>query len=492
MSLLKRLASDTAVYGTSSILARGLNYLLTFLIATLIPTRDFGVFTDLYAMVGFALVVLTHGMETSYFRHVNLYGRDKPVFGTAFLSVAGAAALFLALCLLFLDPIAQGLRYPGQREYIAIFAAIIFFDVVSAVPFASLRQEGRAKLFAALRIGSVAVNIAGNLFFLLACPALMDSGNALGEWVSGWYRTGEEVRYVFLANLLASAVTMVLLVPSVLRHRLRMERAVYRRMLHYALPVMVMGFAGVINEMFDRKILRFLLPYDDAENLRLLGIYGFAYKVSMIMSLFLQAYRYAVEPILFSEAGNRDAPRAYARIMHYYLLAASLLFLMVVFNLPALEHFLFDRWHYNPDYRASLAIVPVLLAANGFLGIYFNVSTWYKVSDRTLYGAGIALAGAAITIGLNLALVPVFGYVGSAWATLVCYVFMTAAGLWFGQRHYYIPYDYFGLGRLLGFSALLYAAAYLARGLDWYWHTGFSALLLAGFLTAIYNRRRGA
>ena len=481
MSLLKKLISDTAVYGTSSILARGLNYLLTFLIASLIATEDFGVFTDLYAMVGFMLVVLTHGMETSFFRHVNIFDKEKNVFGTAFLSIAAVTTIFLIISLLTLQPIANGLRYPDQKSYIAIFSFIIFFDVLAAIPFANLRHLGKAKHFAGIKIFNIILTILLNLFFLILCPKLVGEGSgAFSEWISGWYESDHKVLYVFIANLMASAATFLLLLPGLRIIRFKIEKTVYRRMLVYALPIMVMGFAGVVNEMFDRKILRFLLDGTDAENLQQVGIYGFAYKLSMIMSLFLQAYRYAVEPILFSEAKTDQAPKAYASIMSYYTLAASLLFLIIIYNLPLAQFLLFDTLNFNPDYKDSFRIVPILLAANGFLGIYFNVSTWYKVSDKTLYGAMIAILGACITIGLNVWWVPIYGYDGSAWTTLICYVVMTMAGLYIGQRFYPIPYAYLRICAYLLSALILYVLYFYIQGLPWYIYS----LISLGIVTA--------
>ena len=243
--------------------------------------------------------------------------------------------------------------------------------------------------------------------------------------------------------------------------------------------------------MFDRKILRFLLPYDDAENLRLVGVYGFAYKMSMIMSLFLQAYRYAVEPILFSEAKSDKAPAAYAAIMRYYTMAATLLFLVIIYNLPLAEFLLFDTLNFNADYQASFKIVPILLAANGFLGIYFNVSTWYKVSDKTLYGAMIAILGAAITIGLNIWWVPIYGFVGSAWTTLICYVVMTLTGLWIGQKYYPIPYAYKKIFTFLTAALILYVAYYFLDGFPWYVYSLVS-LVIVGWYYVFFTKSDGA
>jgi len=353
VSLLKRLISDTAIYGTSSILARGLNYLLTFLIADIVATAEFGVFTQLYAMVAFLLVILTHGMETSFFRHVNLYDKSKNVFGTAFLSVATLTGLFLVVTLLLLQPIAVVLKYPDQQNYIHIFIWIIVFDVLAALPFANLRHEGKPKRFATIKIFNISFTIALNVFFLIMAPKLILQSSTIGQWVGSWYQPENKVLYVFVANLIASIATFLLHAPQIAKVSIKIDKSVYKQMLWYALPIMLLGCAGTINEMMDRLILRVYLPYDDVTNLAQLGIYGFAYKLSMIMSLFLQAYKFAVEPILFAEVKNDNARNTYATIMKYYIIAICVLFIIMILNLPLIEHFLFEVVHYNPDYKAA-------------------------------------------------------------------------------------------------------------------------------------------
>jgi O-antigen/teichoic acid export membrane protein len=482
VSLLKRLISDTAIYGTSSILARGLNYLLTFLIADIVATSEFGIFTQLYAMVAFLLVILTHGMETSFFRHVNLYDKSKNIFGTAFLSVATFTAIFLVASLVFLEPISVGLKYPNQQNYIHIFIWIIVFDVLAAVPFANLRHEGKAKHFANLKIFNIGLTIALNVFFLMIAPKLMLQNNTVGQWMNSWYQPENKVLYVFLSNLIASIATFLLHLPQIAKISFKIDKAVYKQMLWYALPIMLLGCAGTINEMMDRIILRSYLPYNDEANLAQLGIYGFAYKLSMIMSLFLQAYKFAVEPILFAEVKKENAQKTYALIMKYYVITISVLFMVMILNLPFIEYFLFEVVHYNPDYKAAFKIVPVLLAANAFLGIYFNIATWYKVSDRTLYGAYIAFFGAAITIVLNIVFVPIYEIEASAWTTLICYIAMAIVGLWLGQKFYPIPYHYSRLLLYLGIAALTVVAWLLLRHLPFYVLSGLSVVLASAFI----------
>ncbi len=492
MSVLKRLISDTAIYGTSSILAKGLNYLLTFLIAKIVAPSEFGIFIELYAFVAFIQVVLTHGMETSFFRHVNILDKEKNVFGTAFLSVSGFASLFLLLALLLLDPIAVGLQYPDQKSYVAVFAFIIFFDVISAIPFANLRQIRKAKAFASIKIFEIILTILLNIFFLFGCPYIIQQQGSFAEWVSSWFQEDNLVLFVFVANLLASISKFLMLVPSMTNISLKIEKAVYKRMFSYALPVMVMGFAGVINEMFDRAALRRLLPYNDETNQTHVAIYGFAYKISMVITLTLQAYRYAVEPMLFAETDQKKAPPTYALIMKYYVIGIVAIIIMTLFNLPLMNFILVDLLDYPVEYANSFKIAPVLLVANALLGIYFNISIWYKITDKTKYGAYIAIVGAIVTIALNIWWIPIYGYVGSAWATLICYTIMTSIGLWIGQKYYPIPYAFKRISLYL-FIALISYGIYLLMGeLDWYFFTIVSLVMTGVFLAIVLKLERGS
>lgn len=492
MSLAKRLISDTAIYGISNILARGLNVLLFFFIAKVVAGKELGIFADLYATVAFLQVVLTHGMETSFFRHVNIYDKDKNIFATAYTSVFVFALVFLLTCIIFLQPIAQAMAYPEHTIYILIFAFIVFFDVINAVPFAQLRNLNKAKVFAGIKVFNVIINIIINLAFLWLAPKLATQDTNIGNWISNWYDNDNKVLYVFIANLVASGVNFLLLSPLLLKAQFKIDKAVYQRMLKYALPLMLLGFAGTINEMFDRKILRFYLPYSDEENLVRLGVYAFAYKITIVMTMFFQAYKFAVEPLLFSEVKNKNAPSSYARIMQYYVAAICAIFILVLFNLPLMQYILFDLMDYNEPLKGAFVIVPILLAANAVLGIYFNVSTWYKVTDKTMYGAYIAFFGAGITIVLNLIFVPIMGIAASAWATLICYLAMTTVGLYFGNKFYPIPYNYKRLGFYIGLAGVACALYYLTLSLPFFAQSVISILFTCAFGGIVYKLERNS
>jgi O-antigen/teichoic acid export membrane protein len=431
--MLRKLVSDTAVYGTSSMLARGLYYLLTLVFGRIFLPEDFGVFTELYAYAGLLNVVLTHGMETAYFRfYTKEIELKEQVFGTSIVSVATISILFLGLCYLFIEPISYALNYAQNQNYLIWFAWIIALDNWSALPFAKLRMEGKAKLFALLKISNVVIMIFFNLLFLFWLPPMVQKYAVL-ELI---YSQKIGIGYVFISNLIASAVTFALLLKSTSPRVITFHFGLYKQMLNYALPLLFIGLAGIANELFDRLMLRRLLPFDDAENLRLLGIYGYCYKLSILMALFTQAFRFAAEPLFFKESKKENAPQIYAKVTLYFTIAGSFIFLGVSLFADNILSFV------NEAYLEGLAAIPILLMANLFLGIYFNVSTWYKITDKTHIGAFISFFGAALTIILNIIFIPKFGFMASAWITLVCYFSMTIIGLFFGQRHYPVPYAY--------------------------------------------------
>ena len=428
MSIVKKLATDTAAYGVSSILARLINFLFGFLIIKYITQAEFGTFTNFYAYAGFILVVLTHGMETAYFRFINKEESKEAAFSTAFFSIVFVVVLFIIIGHFFQQPIADYVKEPTL--YVKFFVWMMAFDTLSAIPFASLRKQGRPIYFAALKVLNIILFILFNILFFMILPML----NIPLSFT--------KVSYIFIANILASIITFLFLLNQFKQLSFKLDLSLYKKMLWYAMPIMMVGFAGMINEVLDRIIMTRLLPYDDLTNKQQLGIYGFNYKFAMLVTMFLQAYRYAAEPLFFKHAEKSDSKQILATTMKYYVICVCCIFLSIVLFLPLIQH-LFVLYSPNSEaYFVGADIIPILLMANICLGIYFNISTWYKITDKTYVGAIISIVGAIITIVMNVILVPKIGYFGGAWATLTCYVVMVLIGYVTEQKYYPIPYDY--------------------------------------------------
>lgn len=428
MSITKKLATDTVAYGVSSILARIINFLFGFLIIKFISPAEFGTYTNFYAYAGFILVVLTHGMETAYFRFVNKEESKETAFSTAFYSILFVVILFILITYLFQKPIAAYVKEP--TFYLQLFVWMMAFDTLAAIPFASLRKQGRPMVFAGLKILNILFFILLNILFFIILPKLNLTLNVTS------------VSYIFIANLVASILTFIILLFQFRQLKFSIDFSIYKKMLWYAMPIMLVGFAGMINEVLDRIIMTRLLPGSLLENKIQLGIYGFNYKFAMIISMFLQAYRFAAEPLFFKNAEKEDNKQMLAKTMKFYTISVCFIFLTITLFMPLIQ-FSFSK--YSPSsatYFEGVGIVPILLMANIFLGIYFNISTWYKITDKTYVGAFISIVGAAVTIVMNIVLVPKIGYFGGAWATLACYATMLIIGYITEQKYYPIPYDY--------------------------------------------------
>ena len=451
MNPLKKLAGQTAIYGLSTIIGRLLNYLLvplwTYRFAN---PADFGVTTEFYAYTTFLNVVLTYGMETALFNFSAKNQNNPAVFRTALFSLLLSSALFLAGMITFAQPIAEFLRYPNHVNYVIWMSWIIGLDALAAVPFAKLRQQQRAKRFALLKTLNILINIVGNVFFIGLCKWAYDA-DVPGwlEWSAQFYDPAIGIGYVFIANLIASALTLVLLLPEIIAGLGRPDFALWKRMLVYALPLLVAGLAGMVNETMSRILLKYLLPIESA--MEALGIYGACYKMSILMTLFIQAFRYAAEPFFFAHYQQSDARELYAVVMRWFVIACSLIFLGVMQNIAWMQYFV------GANYRSGLGVVPILLMANLCLGVFFNLSIWYKLTEQTRFGTYLTLWGSVVTLSLDFYSIPRWGFMGSAWATLVCYGSMAVLSYVLGQKFYKIPYD---LQRMVGYP-LLAAAIFL-------------------------------
>ena len=423
---MKSLAKDTAIYGLSSIIGKFLNYLLVPLYTyVLARTDDYGIVTNLYAWTALLLVILTYGMETGFFRFANREEYDaRSVYKTAFLTLLSTSTLFAVLVVLFQQPIAGFLGYADHAEFIAMMAVTVALDAFASIPFAYLRYEKRAILFAALKLLFVVLNIGFNILFLVV----------LGK---------NDVFYVFLSNILATIIQTLCLLPFTLPKGGRYDMQTLREMLRYSLPLLVLGVAGIMNQTLDRILFPYLYTGADAQ--AQLGIYGACFKVAMVMMMFTQAFRYAYEPFVFSKHKDRNSVEAYADAMKYYIIFSYLILLGVIFYLDIF------RYIVSSAYWEGLKIVPVVLWTYVFQGVYFNLSFWYKLTDETKWGAYFSLIGLGITLVLQIVGVPLIGYWASCGSSLVCYFVIMLLSYVIGQRKAPIPYD---LKRIGGYTVL--------------------------------------
>ena len=474
---IKKLFGEIAIYGLSSIVGRLLNYLLVPLYTfVFINPADYGVVSELYAWVAFFIVILTLGMETAFFKFIQNEEDKKNVFSTAFSALLSLNVVFFILVLLLNKDIASLLLFGGHGEYIIMLGAIVSIDAISALPLAKLRAEERAKRFSIIQLSSIGVNIILNLIFLLV---LFDGNNP-----------EQGVFYIFLANLIASLVKPLFLFKSFgLLNGI--DWGLLKRMFLFSFPLAIAGFAGIINETLDRILLKQILynpnvssslDYAEAQ----VGIYSASYKLAMLVTILLQAYRYAAEPFFFSQMKNLDRNKVYSQIMNVFIAFVCGVFLLVTLNLDIFKHFI-----QNESYWVGLQVVPILLMANIFLGIYYNQSIWYKLSGKTKFGAYIALAGAGLTIIINVIYIPQYGYMASAYATLIVYFIQMSISYILGQKHYPIPYNLRKFFLYLGLALFLYAISPYLKVNNFALNLCIqNGLLLMFVLTAFYFERK--
>ena len=460
MNPLKKLAGQTAIYGLSSIVGRLLNYLLVPLYTRYFSTAEYGEVTTLYAYVAFLVVILTYGMETAFFRFSQNEQDKKSVYSTSLISLLISSAIFIILMFMNADSIANALNFDGHPEYIQWFALIVGLDAVSSISFAKLREQNKAARFALIRLLNIFINIGLNLFFIIYCPYAIKNNLPSADFVQSIYSQSIGIGYIFIANLVASIVTIVLLFPEMIAARWRFQLQLWKKMILFALPLMIAGLAGITNETIDRILLAHLLPEEIAASE--VGIYGAYYKLSIIMTLFIQTFRFAAEPFFFAQEKEQNAKNVYADVMKYFTIITATIFLLVMIYFDLVQQFIGASFH---DPRGQI-IVPVLLFANLFLGIYYNLAIWFKLTGKTRYGAYLSLFGAIVTLGVNFALIPVLGFEGSAWATLLCYFLMTLLSYYLGRKHYPIPYDLKRIGIYLSLTILLFISSlYLDLGM---------------------------
>lgn len=449
---VKKLAGQTAIYGGTTVLSRLLNYLLVPLHTYLFSNAaDYGVVGELYAWTSLFIVILTYGMETAFFKFSQDDSIKERVYSTVVASLLCTSTLFIVLCSIFAQPIADWLRYPTHPEYVRWFAVIIGVDALTSIFFAHLRFLNKPLRFAAVKITNILVNVLLNLFFLLLCPFLLRLDPEMG-FIKAIYNPEIGVGYIFIANLVASVVTLLMLFPGIFRQKFVFDWQLWKKMFRYAFPLLILGLAGIVNETMDRVLIKRLSLAADPQ--ASVGIYSACYKISIMMTIFIQAFKYAAEPFFFRKAKDKDAKDTYAEVMTAFVLVCSIIFVGIMLYIDIVQYFV------GETYRVGLPIVPILLMANLFLGIFYNLSIWYKLTGQTKFGAYIALFGAAITLVLNWLLIPRFDYMGAAWTTFACYLSMMVVSYLLGQKYYHVNYNLKRILFYLFFAVAVYGLSY--------------------------------
>ncbi|MAJ89928.1 MAG: polysaccharide biosynthesis protein [Flavobacteriales bacterium] len=416
MKFVKKLAGQTAIYGLSSVIGRLLNYLLVPIYTRYFMPEEYGVVTEIYAYVAFFVVLLTYGLETAFFRFSNNKYEAKKVYSTALVSLMFSSFTFVCTLFFFAPSISVLMGYGIETRFVYWFAIILGIDAISSISFAKLRNEEKAITFATVQMVNIIVNIGLNVYFIV------------------YQRLG--IEYIFVSNLIASVITLLLLTPEMLRSKFTFDRKIWYKMMVYALPLLIAGLAGMTNETIDRVLLKHMLPNPETASFEL-GLYGAFYKLSIIMILFVQTFRFAAEPFFFAQHQKKESRQVYADIMKYFIIVMIVIFLTVIIFYDFAISFLGQAYH---DERGFL-VVSLLLLANLFLGVFYNLSIWYKLIEKTIYGAYLAIFGAIITLVLNTVLIPKIGFVGCAWATLVCYFGMSLLSYFLSKKHFFIPYQ---------------------------------------------------
>ncbi len=428
---IKELAGQTLVYGLSTIVPRFLNYvILTPFYTRVLSLQSYGVVTELYAYIAVLLVILTYGMETAYFRYASKSTDKNRIYSTSMITLAVTSLIFIMLLVVYLRPIAAFMEYSQHKEYILLFGLIVAVDALSAVPFARLRLENKGLKFGIIKLINVSIIIIIVFLYLYFLPKILENNP---ESIVGFiYNPKIGVGYVFVANLVGSFVSLILVMIENKKFHFVYDKRIIKKMLIYGLPLMVAGLFGILNDSFDKIILKRFYPGN--EGLKMLGIYGANYKIAVLMTLFIQMFRYAVEPFFFRHAKTKNAKELYAAVMRYFILFGYIIYLGILINLDIVRYLI------GPNYWSGLKIVPIVLGANLLYGIFINLSVWYKINDLTKYAIVLNGAGLIVTIGINVLFIPVAGYIASAWGHLCAYGIMVLLSWIIGRKKYYISY----------------------------------------------------
>jgi O-antigen/teichoic acid export membrane protein len=477
LSNIKKLAGQTMWYGISSIAARFINYLLTPYLTFKFSEAQYGEMSIVYAFIPFMNVVFTYGMETAFFRFANTEDKQK-VYSTTSISLIASTILFCAALLALQGPLSTLLKVNEHPDYLLYATAIIALDALSSIAFAKLRQDGRPVKFASIRVGSILINIISIYFFLSLCPKWIAQNP--NHWCSSFFKPDWAVGYVLLANVIQSGLTLLLLTKEFLGFKWTFDVKLWKQMMFYGLPLILAGFAGMINETFDRIMLGWWAPVATEVAAKAeVGVYSACYKLSILITLAVQAFRMGAEPFFFKQSQEKDAQKTYARVMKFFIITLCFMFLAVVLYLDIWKQFI-----RNPKMWVGLRVVPILLLANMFLGIYYNLSIWYKLGNKTIAGAYITLIGAVVTLIINYFFIPYYSYMACAWATFACYGSMMIMSFIWGQKEYPIPYAW---KKLVAYIVIVVLIFFIHKGIIYLYHPTWFSLTIGTLLFGIFS-----
>ncbi len=474
---IKKLAGQTLWYGLPTIGSRFIGYILNFSLAYIYHAVDTADLVTIYAIIPFLNILFTYGVETSYFRFVQNKNKDE-LYGTLNISIVTTTIFFTGILLFFSKDLANATYMPDHPEYFKWIALIILFDTLSTLPFAKLRQEGRPRKYAFVRIFSIVINVLIVIYFLGVCPGI--EARDPKSILLVFYNPSIGIGYYLIGNLIGSMVTFILLWKEFSTIHFVFKRKLWKEVMKYSYPLIIVGLGGMINEMLSRLVYQYVTPISPLEAKQQLGIFGANYRLAVLITIFIQMFRMAAEPFFFNQSLKEDAKKTYARVMKFFVIACCCMFLVVGLYLDIFQKILTLKY---AEYGEGIHIVPILALGNVFLGIYYNLSVWYKLTNNNWYGAAITIAGAVITVLLNIWWIPVFGYTGSAWATFTCYFFMMVSSYLLGQKFYPIPY---ARKKLIAYLIIVVILYFIHKALILLYHNTWFSVSAATLLLGIF------
>ncbi|MFN8229328.1 MAG: polysaccharide biosynthesis C-terminal domain-containing protein [Bacteroidia bacterium] len=453
---LKKLAGQTVVYGIGSILPRIINYLFSLALTYIFKTpSDLASNTEFYAYISFVNIIFTYGFETAFFNFSNKLNDKEKVYSTALISLLTSSLVFTLVTILFKNNLANVIGYPNNSEYVTWCILIVATDTLMALPFAKYRLNNQAKKFAGLKLLNVFIYLLVSSFYLVFCKNAFENNE--NNFLSALYNPIIGVGYAFLAQLIANLICIIFMYKSFIINYV-FDFNVWKQLINYSWPLLILGLAGMTNETFDRIIIKKLLPTDVGQTE--LGIYGACYKISILMTIFIQAFKYAAEPFFFNTSNDKNSKQLNAVVMKYFVIFCLFLFLVTMMNIDIVIKMISEQ------YRVGVGVAPILLMANLCLGIFLNLSIWYKLTNQTKFGAVITIIGAIITLVINFIFVPKYSYMASAWATLISYASMMVLSYYLGKKYYPIKYNLRSIFLFFGLALLLYFISFLWNDLQ--------------------------